>query len=148
MDTLNPGLDENGNPVKDTLRASKMLMKQSEQEMYQHISKYQDQLNRAYQKKMDKILKENETAKERIAELSKRVSEKTKDLSKKRQELHDLRVQKNQEILDRVKETKDQIQGKYTYDRMLEIIKRVGKKLDASKNTERTKEGVRTLAVC
>ena len=146
MDTLNPGLDENGNPVKDTLRASKMLMKQSEQEMYQHISKYQDQLNRAYQKKMDKILKENETAKERIAELSKRVSEKTKDLSKKRRELHDLRVQKNQEILDRVKETKDQIQGKYTYDRMLDIIKRVGKKLDASKNTERTKEGVRTLA--
>lgn len=40
----------------------------------------------------------------------------------------------------------EQLRGRYTYDRMLEIIKRVGKKLDASKNTERTKEGVRTLA--
>lgn len=40
----------------------------------------------------------------------------------------------------------ERLRGKYTYDRMLDIIKRVGKKLDASKNTERTKEGVRTLA--
>ena len=40
----------------------------------------------------------------------------------------------------------ERLRGKYTYDRMLEIIKRVEKKLDASKNTERTKEGVRTLA--
>lgn len=40
----------------------------------------------------------------------------------------------------------ERLRGRYTYDRMLDIIKRVGKKLDASKNTERTKEGVRTLA--
>ena len=40
----------------------------------------------------------------------------------------------------------ERLRGRYTYDRMLDIIKRVGKKLDASKNSERTKEGVRTLA--
>lgn len=110
MDTLNPGLDENGNAKKDAIRQSKSLMQQSEQEMYRQISMHQARLNRVYNREIKRLTAENTAAKQQVKDLGAKIKANAKtysaEISKRDVQLRDQIIQYEKEI-DQLTRRKD-----------------------------------------
>lgn len=110
MDTLNPGLDENGNAKKDAIRQSKSLMQQSEQEMYRQISMHQARLNRVYNREIKRLTAENTAAKQQVKDLGAKIKANAKtysvEISRRDVQLRDQIIQYEKEI-DQLTRQKD-----------------------------------------
>lgn len=110
MDTLNPGLDENGNAKKDAIRQSKFLMQQSEQEMYRQISMHQARLNRVYNREIKRLTAENTAAKQQIKDLGAKIKANARtysaEISRRDVQLRDQIIQYEKEI-DQLTRRKD-----------------------------------------
>lgn len=110
MDTLNPGLDENGNAKKDAIRQSKSLMQQSEQEMYRQISMHQTRLNRVYNREIKRLTAENTATKQQVKDLGAKIKANARtysaEISRRDVQLRDQIIQYEKEI-DQLTRRKD-----------------------------------------